>query len=149
MFVDGSSNAEVRGAGFILTSPEGFKIQFTLRLSFLASNNEAEYEALIAGLRTARAIQVKRLAIRADSQLIVNQVNGDYEAKDDRMATYLKEAKKLVSSFETFEISRVPRRKNKKADVLSRLSKEELAQLDGSVYIKQLDAPADLVREVA
>ncbi|XP_043710452.1 uncharacterized protein LOC122659403 [Telopea speciosissima] len=149
MFVDGSSNTEVRGAGFILTSPEGFKIQFALWLSFLASDKEAEYEALIAGLRTARAIQVKRLTVRADSQLIVNQVNGDYEAKDNRMAAYLKEAKKLVGSFGTFQICRVPRSENEKADTLSRLSKEELAQLYVSVYIEQLDAPAHLVREVA
>ncbi|XP_043699958.1 uncharacterized protein LOC122650622 [Telopea speciosissima] len=148
MFVDGSSNAKVRGAGFILTSPEGFKILFALCLHFPASNNEVEYEALIGGLQITKAVQVRNLAVRADSQLVVNQVNRDYEAKDDRMAAYLKEVKQLLSLFESFEIIRVPCCKNEKADALSRLSKEELAQLDNSVYVEQLYGPAHLAREV-
>ncbi|XP_043700044.1 uncharacterized protein Mb2253c-like [Telopea speciosissima] len=137
MFVDGSSNSEGCGAGFILTSPQGFKIQFALHFKFSASNNKAEYEALIAGLRMAKAIQVKRLAIRGDSQLVVNQVNRDYKAQDDRIAANLSMAKELVASFKVFEMHRIPKNKNGKADALSRLSMEALAQLDGvSVYQK-------------
>ncbi|XP_043714984.1 uncharacterized protein LOC122663371 [Telopea speciosissima] len=102
------------------------------------SNNEVEYEALIARLRTAKAIQVKRLIVRDDSQLVVNQVNRHYETKDNRMAAYLEVAKSLVSSFDAFEMRQVPRNENEKVDALSRLSTEALAQLDGSVYIELL-----------
>ncbi|XP_043717690.1 uncharacterized protein Mb2253c-like [Telopea speciosissima] len=145
MFMDGASNAEVRGAGFILTSLEGFKIQFALHFNFLASNNEAEYEALIAGLRMAKAIQIKRLTVLVDSQLVVNQVKGHYEDKDDRMVVYLEIVKRLVNSFDVFEVSRVSQNENEKVDTFSRLSIEALAQLDGSVYIEQLSEPSHQV----
>ncbi|XP_043687661.1 uncharacterized protein LOC122638877 [Telopea speciosissima] len=148
MFVDRLSNFESRGAGFILTSPEAFRIQFALRFVFPASNNEAEYEALIAGLKNAKAIQIKRLTAQSDSQLVVNQINGDYEAKDDCMAAYLMVAKEYFGSFKMFEMQRISRSENKKANALSRLSTEALVQLDGSVYVEKLSKPSHQTKEV-
>ncbi|KAL0395968.1 UNVERIFIED_CONTAM: hypothetical protein Scaly_0045200 [Sesamum calycinum] len=81
LFVDGSSTLQGSGAGVILETPQGDKIQYALRFNFDASNNEAEYEALLAGGRLAQAAGAKYLRAYSDSQLVVNQVNGDYEAK--------------------------------------------------------------------
>ena len=71
---------------------------------FKASNNEAEYEALIAGLNLARELGVKNMKIHSDSQLVVNQVNGEYQAKEDNMASYLEEVRKHLTPLEWFEI---------------------------------------------
>ncbi|XP_043687586.1 uncharacterized protein LOC122638803 [Telopea speciosissima] len=76
MIMDGLSNAAGSGTGFMITNPEGLWIQCALWFTFQASNNEAKYEALLAGLKVARTIQVTHLAVRSDSQLVVNQVMG-------------------------------------------------------------------------
>ena len=83
MFVDGASNSRESGAGVVLISPDGIMHEHSLRLSFNASNNEAEYEALIAGLGLAQALQIGNLEVSSDSQLVVNQVKGDYECRDE------------------------------------------------------------------
>ena len=72
LFVDGSSNELGSGAGIVLTNPNGLKLEQSVRFGFQASNNEAEYEALLAGLRLARAAGADRLMARSDSQLVVN-----------------------------------------------------------------------------
>ncbi|KAK3009591.1 hypothetical protein RJ639_014727 [Escallonia herrerae] len=89
LYVDDSSAIGSSGAIIILISPEGFTIEYALRFGFQASNNEAEYEALLAGIRLAHALRVDSLSVHSDSQLVVNHVLGDYEARDKRMAQYL------------------------------------------------------------
>ena len=74
----GSSNVNESGIGVVLESPMGEKVRYALRLQFLATNNETEYEALIAGLHLAREMGLQQLRIYSDSQLVVNQVRGDY-----------------------------------------------------------------------
>ena len=69
--VDGAANAQGSGAGLILTSPEGIEIEYALRFRFHTSNNEAEYEAVIAGLNLAHSLEVDRLEIYSNSQLVV------------------------------------------------------------------------------
>ena len=81
---DGFATKKV-GAGVVLTSPEGETLQYVIRLQFSAMNNEVEYEALLTGLSLAKALVVKNLIAQADSQLIIGQVKGDYEAKEERM----------------------------------------------------------------
>ena len=76
--MDGSSNNGGSGAGLILISPEGHRIHCALRFGFKASNNKAEYEALIAGLELAKEMKVKSLDIFSDSQLVVCQINDEY-----------------------------------------------------------------------
>ena len=71
LYVDGSSNEGGSGAGLILVSPEGHRMHCALRFGFNASNNEAEYEALIAGLNLAKEIKVEFLEIYSDSQFVV------------------------------------------------------------------------------
>ncbi|KAK4403978.1 Ribonuclease HI [Sesamum angolense] len=122
LFVDGSSTLQGSGAGVILETPQGDKIQYGLRFSFDASNNEAEYEALLAGGRLAQAAGAKYLRAYSDSQLIVNQVNGDYEAKGEKMIQYLNLIRTLCQKFEKFELQRVPRSNNEEADQLAKLA---------------------------
>ena len=97
--VDGASNAQGSGAGLILTSPEGIDIEYTLRFGFQASNNKAEYEAVIAGLNLAHSLEVDQLEVCSDSQLVVRQIEDTYEAKSGRMILYLKQVRDLLKKF--------------------------------------------------
>ncbi|XP_074377060.1 uncharacterized protein LOC141718580 [Apium graveolens] len=86
--------------GLVLQSPEGFMIEYALKLDFSTTNNEAEYEALIAGLGLARAVRAKIFKICGDSRLVVAQFNGEFEAKDDTMAKYLRVLKGILTQFD-------------------------------------------------
>ena len=82
---DGSTMKKVGGAEVVLISPEGERLKYAIRLQFLTTNNEVEYEALLAELSLAKALGAKRLFNQADSQQIIGQVKEDYEAKEERM----------------------------------------------------------------
>nr|GEY30873.1 reverse transcriptase domain-containing protein [Tanacetum cinerariifolium] len=96
LFTDGSSCVDGSGAGLILTNPEGVEFTYTLRFQFAAFNNEAEYEALVAGLRIAMQMRVKNIQVNVDSKLVANQVLGTYVEKEDNMIKYLEIVKGLV-----------------------------------------------------
>ncbi|XP_042484775.1 uncharacterized protein LOC122065051 [Macadamia integrifolia] len=142
LFVDGSSTTARSGAGLVLKSPEEFTIHYALRFAFPTTNNEAEYEALIAGIKLAKAVMTDDLVAHSDSQLIVNQVNGQYEAKEERMAMYLKEVRRLVSSFGTFAMVQIPRQENALADALSKIATADFADCASFVYFEVLDQPS-------
>ena len=89
LHVDGASNEEGSGAGLVLKSPEGVIAEYALRFSFKTSNNQAEYEALITGLRIAKDLKVDKLKAHSDSQLVVGQTRGEIEAKDPVIEKYL------------------------------------------------------------
>ena len=95
--VDGSSNENGSGAGIILISPEGHRFHCAIRFDFTASNNEVEYEALLAGLRLAKDMSIKVLDIYSDSQLVVNQVLGEYQARGLKMVAYLNKTRDLLA----------------------------------------------------
>ena len=76
------------GIGLQLTSPTGERIEQAMRLGFSATNNESEYEAMIAGLELALAMGVDNLSVKSDSQPVVEQVNAKFESRDPRMAKY-------------------------------------------------------------
>ncbi|XP_028070744.1 uncharacterized protein LOC114273173 [Camellia sinensis] len=98
LFVNGCSNRQGVGAGVVLVSPDRQMIEQS-RLEFKASNNEAEYEALIVGLKLAAAMEADDVVVFCDSQLIVNQVVGEYAAQDELMIAYIKEVVRLLSLF--------------------------------------------------
>ena len=75
-----------------------------LRFSFQASNNEAEYEVLIAGLHLAKEMKVESLEIYSDSQLVVCQITNEYQVRGEKMAAYLQKAKDLLRTFISFKI---------------------------------------------
>ena len=87
---NGSAMSKVGGAGVVLKPPKGETLRYVVRLQFTTTNNEAEYEALLIGLSLAKALRARNLIVQVDSQLIIGQVKGDYEAKEERMQKYLK-----------------------------------------------------------
>lgn len=140
--MDGSSNKNGRGAGLILQGPEGFIVEYALRFTFKASNNEAEYEALISRLKLPELLKVEFWATCNDSQLVIGQVTGEYEAKDHRMIRYLERAKALISKLQWFVLSQIPREQNAKADSLSRLASADLMGAPQIVYMEILKNPS-------
>ena len=96
--VDGSSNQQGSGAGVILEGPNGVLIEQSLRFAFKASNNQAEYEALIAGILLAKEMGARVLMAKSDSLLVTGQVTGEFQAKDPQMAAYLEYVQELRSS---------------------------------------------------
>ena len=82
---DGSSTPKEGGAGIVITSLEKDVLKYGVQLKFPITNNEAEYEALLTGLRIARALGAENIVLKSDSQLVIGQVRGDFEAKETRM----------------------------------------------------------------
>ena len=122
MRIDGSSNTNGSGVGVVLESSIGKKVCYALRLQFPASNNEAEYEAPIVGLFLVKEMGFQQLRGYSDSQLVVKQVKGDYQAKGKSMAAYLKVAREQLRSLMWFKIEMVPRIENTEADSLARFA---------------------------
>ncbi|VFQ89214.1 unnamed protein product [Cuscuta campestris] len=85
MSIDGSSGSRSCGAGIVLITPEKFRIYHAIRFQFRMSNNEAEYEALINGLKILSKMGVSRVQVYNDSRLVVGQITGEFEAKEERM----------------------------------------------------------------
>nr|GEY57129.1 reverse transcriptase domain-containing protein [Tanacetum cinerariifolium] len=126
LFTNGSSCVDGPGAGLILTNPEGVEFTYALRFQFMASNNEVEYEALVAGLRIAVRMGVKNLQVNVDSKPVANQVLGTYVAKEDNMIN-----------------------KNKKADALSKIASTSFAHLSKQVLVEVLENKSIKEKEVA
>ena len=116
---DESSNQHLGGAGVVIQTPEGDKIECMIRLDFPTTNNEAEYEALVTGLDLARAAGVENMIIHCNSHVITSQVNGDYECRNERMKKYLEEVKSRVSGLEV-KFVQIPREENECADRLAK-----------------------------
>ena len=110
--VDGATNTQGSGAGLILTSLEGIDIEYVPRFEFQASNNEAEYEAVIAGLNLAHSLEIGQLEVCSDSQLVVRQIEDTYEAKSRRMILYLKKVRDLLKTFVLVQVKHIPRAEN-------------------------------------
>ncbi|GAU23256.1 hypothetical protein TSUD_281490 [Trifolium subterraneum] len=118
--VDGSSNLRGSGAGVVLEGPEGVLIEQSLRFAFKESNNQEEYEALIAGMKLAKEMEVQELKVQSDSQLVTNQVSGEFQTKDPQLTKYLEKVKGMEKHFAMFELIYVPREQNARADLLAK-----------------------------
>jgi ribonuclease HI len=119
LFLDGSSRKQGTGAGVVLLAPHGDQIKYMVHLDFKATNNMAEYEALLFGLSTALSLGVRQLLMKGDSQLIIKQVKGDCSCNDPQLAAYLLHAHKLKKDFEVLDLQHIPRAENAVADDLS------------------------------
>ncbi|XP_038974824.1 uncharacterized protein LOC120106050 [Phoenix dactylifera] len=122
---------------------------WALRLKFPASNNEAEYEALIAGLKLAKELKVEDLKVYSDSQLVVSQVLGDFEAKEPSMQNYLQKVRDLTSTISTFNIHHIPRMENLRADQLSKLATSRMSELSKTTVLEYLRTPSTEELELA
>ncbi|XP_065009043.1 uncharacterized protein LOC135639177 [Musa acuminata AAA Group] len=109
-----------RASQFI--APDGRSFERSLRFGFKAANNKAEYEALLAGLSLALEMQVAAIHVLTDSQLVAEQLNGGYKARDPTMAKYLARVRDLTAKFPYFTLSNVPREENERADALAKLA---------------------------
>ena len=105
-------------------------------------NNEAKYEALIAGLRLAKEMGLEQVKIYSNSQLVVNQVNEDYQAKGKNMSAYLKIAKEQLKGFRWFKIEKVPKAENVEANSLERIASGLEDGTLGQTLIKILSEPS-------
>ncbi|XP_020412892.1 uncharacterized protein LOC109947359 [Prunus persica] len=142
LFVDGSSNAQGCGAGLVLISPDKVALEYALSFKFQASNNEAEYEALLAGLRLVKEMDAKQIQIFSDSQLVVHQVNQDFTAKDASMTAYLQHTRHLLATFHAHSINQVPRFENSHDDALARLASAFEQDIGRHIRIEFLDQPS-------
>ena len=106
--IDGVANAKGSDAGLILTSPDGIDTEYALRFGFQASNSEAEYEAVIAGLNLAHFMEADQLEVSTDSQLVVKQIEDSYEARGEKMILYLKKVRELLKKFLRVQVKHVP-----------------------------------------
>jgi ribonuclease HI len=125
MYFDGSKRIQGAGAGVVLISPQGDKLKYVLRMSFpQASNNEAEYEALLHGMKMAKACGVTRLKIFGDSNLVIQQVMNKCDAVSDNMTTYRNLYYYLEGTFDGCKVSYVSRASNEEADNLANIGSQ-------------------------
>jgi ribonuclease HI len=141
MYFDGALNLEGAGAGVLLISPQGEQLKYVLQIHYKASNNRAEYEALIHGLRIAVSLGIKRLLAFGDSKVVIEQVNKEWDCVKDTMDAYCAEIRKLKGHFEGIEFQHVPRNNNVAADVLSKLGSRR-ALVPASVFVQDLRKPS-------
>ncbi|XBI53409.1 hypothetical protein VPH35_035643 [Triticum aestivum] len=141
MHFDGSKMRSGLGAGIVLTSPKGDKLIYTLRIHFTASNNVAEYEALVHGLRLAKELGIRRILCYGDSDLVVQQSSGDWDARDANMASYRFLIQQISGYFEGCEFLHVRRADNDQADALARIGSTRQAIPTG-VSLQRLLKPS-------
>jgi ribonuclease HI len=109
MCFDGSLKLDGGGAGVLFISPRGEQLKYVLQILWEVSNNEAEYEALLHGLRLAISLGIKRLLVYGDSLLVVQQVNKEWDYNKETMDAYVQEVRKLENKFSGLEVHHVLR----------------------------------------
>ncbi|GJY73717.1 reverse transcriptase domain-containing protein [Tanacetum coccineum] len=149
LYTDGASNSDGSGAGLMLIDPEGKEYTYALRFEFETTNNEAEYEALLAGLRIAQEMEIAKVAIFLDSQLLVNQIKGTFAAKQASIKDYLQKVKTALRGFEDYTVEHVRRNQNKKADALSKLASMTFEHLTKEVLVEVLTKRSIEEKEVS
>ena len=140
--MDGAINAHGSEVGLILTSSDGIDVEYALRFEFQASNNEADYEAVIVGLNLAHSMEAYQLEVCSDSQLLVKQIEYDYESKGEKMIRYLKKVRELLKKFVQVQVRHIPRTENSRADALTKLATASQEDLDIRVPVEHLIEPS-------
>ena len=118
---DGSSNRHAGGVGVVTQTPKGDKIECMIRLDFPTTNNETEYEAMVAGLDFIKAAGAENIILHYDSQVITSQINSDYECRNERMKKYLEEVKYRIDGFEV-RIIQIPMKENECVNCLAKVA---------------------------
>ncbi|GKV48259.1 hypothetical protein SLEP1_g55083 [Rubroshorea leprosula] len=141
LYVDGASNSKGSGAGVLLIGPNGYRSEHALKFNFDATNNMAEYEALLLGLQLALELKLRAIQVYSDSQLVVNQINSICEAVDPVMVKYVALIAELKCKFQKFCLSKIPRTENEQADSLSKFASDSSSH-SRSVFVEILDEPS-------
>ena len=129
--------------GLVLISPERLILEKSLRLGFSATNNEAEYEALLEGMSMVHKMGGKLVTIFSNSRLVVGQVRNELEAKDERMRGYLTRVQQLQKNFESFDLQHLPRGGNTHDDSLAMLATSSAQNLPCIILVEDLSKPSE------
>ena len=138
VYVDGAANYRGSKVGLVLISPKRITIEKSLRLGFLATNNEAEYETLLVGMIMVQKMGGKVVEVFSDSRLVVGQVRGELEARDPRMQEYLSQVSHLQSGFESFNLLQVPRSRITHADSFVTLVTSSTQNLPWVIFVEEI-----------
>jgi ribonuclease HI len=141
MYFNGSLKLDGGGAGVLFISPRDEQLKYVLQILWEVSNTEAEYEALLHGLRLMISLGIKRLLVYGDSLLVVQQVNKEWDCNKETMDTYVQEVRKLENKFSGLEVHHVIREHNVGADILSKLGSTR-AQVPAGVFVQELKQPS-------
>ncbi|KAM2918267.1 hypothetical protein FF1_046952 [Malus domestica] len=147
LYIDSSSNQQGYGAGLVFTTPDKVAMEYALHFKFKVPNNEAEYEAFLAGLRLAKHLRFKQIDIFSDSQLVVNQVTNNFDAKDNSMVAYLAQTQLLLKHFH-YQITQIPRAANSHTDALARLTSVVEDKIGRKNHVELLAAQSTMAMEV-
>jgi ribonuclease HI len=137
MYFDGSLRLQGVGTQILFIAPGGEQLKYALQLLFPASNNAAEYEALVHGLSIAVSLGIKRLMVYGDSLVVISQVNKDWDCSTDSMNKYCAAVRKLEDKFEGLEFHHVERDRNAATDALSKLGSSQ-AQVPPRVFVQEI-----------
>ena len=146
--MDGAANQRGAELGLVLISPEEVIIEKSLRLGFSATNNEAEYEALLMGMSMVQKMGGKVVKLFSDSRLVVGQVRGELEARDPRMQGYLSQVRRMQMKFESFDLSHIPRGENTHADSLATLATSSVRNFPRLIIVEDLHTPMSPEKDV-
>ena len=141
VYVDGAANQKGSDVGLVLITLEELVVEKSLRLDFLATNNEAEYETMLEGKPMIHRIGGKSVTMFSDSRLVVSQVKGELEARDDKMRGYLTQVKYLQKNFESFNLQHIPRSGNTHANSLATLAISSAQSLPRIILVEDLGKP--------
>nr|XP_023886035.1 uncharacterized protein LOC111998165 [Quercus suber] len=113
------------GVRVVIVTPEEETLKYGVQLKFPATNNEAKYKGILTGLRLGKELGARNLLVQNDSKLVIGQIKGEYEAKEERMQKYLRLTKHLTQEFEEVEFMQIPRSQNVAADEVSKIASSE------------------------
>ena len=147
VYVDGTANQRGSGVGLVLISPEKTIIEKSLKLGFLAINNEAEYEALLQGMTMVQKMGEKIVEMFSDSRLVIGQIKGELEARDARMQEYLSRVKRLQPSFDLFSLSHISKSGNTRADSLATLATSSAGKLPQIILVEHPDRAGEVAKD--
>ena len=134
--------------GLVIISLEKIIIKKSLRLGFLATNNEAEYEALLVGMTMVQRMGGMAVGMFSDLRLVVGQVGGELEAKYLRMQEYLNQVRHLLLGFESFILSQIPRSRNTHANSFATLATSSAQSLSRVILVEDLRKPTEIGRNM-
>jgi ribonuclease HI len=141
IFCDGSWGTFGAGATAILVAPSKVRTCYAARLDFSCTNNIAEYEALLLGLRKLKAMGIRRAVLKTDSQVIAGHVDKSSKTRDPKLEKYLDTVRRLEASFEGFSVKNIPRGENEHADLLAKPAAQGLP-LPSEVFFETIKAPS-------
>ena len=146
--MDDASNVKGSGGGIILEGPDNVTLEQAFKLNFRALNNQAKYEALIAGLKLATKVEAKKLRCYTKLQLVQGQVANRYQTKEIVLLKYYQIAKTLIDNFKCLKMYYIPRENNTRKDLLSKLAITKKARHLKTIIQEMLQTPTIDTEEV-